>query len=212
MAIDPTINRRAGIAGISAVLLFAAALLLFGTLHPEFDFFQDYISYLGAIGEPNAIWWNVIGFFMVGILLMFFGIQYGRIVEDRLAGILLSLFGLGFAFTAIPVDKMNEASAVSKAHIVAICLGLAFWMFGLARLSYKPRLGRSIQRRASISAIILVAAIAGLVVDLWSMPMTHRLVFAVVFGWTAITGVELLKGGTKKFHSKRASSYKQAQA
>jgi len=138
------------------------------------------------------VWWNGIGFLLVGVLLFGFGLAYGRIVEDRVVGVLLGLFGVGFAFTAIPIDMADAAAPISKAHIVAICLALACWLFGLAKLSSSKRVKTKVRVQANIAAIILVGAMIGHVLGFWSMPVTHRLVFGVVFGWTAITATELV--------------------
>jgi len=45
----------------------------------------------------------------------------------------LSLLGLGFAFMAIQINMQKPNSPISKSHIIAISLGLAFWLFVLAR-------------------------------------------------------------------------------
>ncbi len=184
--------RNIGIIGLLSVLILIAALLIFGFLNTDFSFLNDFISKLGAKGEPNALWFNLIGFVAVGILLFIFGLLYGKLLNDKLLSILLSLFGLGFAFTAIPIDMEFSRTSVSKAHIVAICLGLAFWLFGLSRLGYNQNLKRKIRNRANLTAVILVLSMIGFVFGIWSMPITHRLVFMIVFGWTAITSIELI--------------------
>lgn len=184
--------RKSGILGLSGVVLFIIALAILGFLNPEFSFVEDFVSKLGAKGEPNAIWWNVIGFGLVGLILFGFGIFYGKVLKDKFAGVLLALFGIGFSFTAFPIDIVDANTPVSKAHIVAICLALAFWLFGLARISYNLLISKGIRNRANITAILIVASMIGFVLELWSMPITHRLVFMVVFGWTMITSVELL--------------------
>ena len=178
--------------GILSVALFACSLLLFGFLNPEFSFTHDYISRLGAKGEPYALWWNINGFILVGFLLTGFGFSYGKVLDDKIAGMLLALFGIGFAFTAIPINMADSTSPVSKAHVVAICLALACWLFGLSRVSYNPKLAKNIRARANITALLLVCAMIGFAADLWSMAITHRLVFGIVFGWTGISAFELL--------------------
>lgn len=183
-----------GLFGIMAFSVFAVALIVFGMINPEFGFLNEYISKLGAKGEPLALWWNLIGFSLVGVLLMVFGMLYGKILQDRWAGILLALFGVGFAFTAIPADWEDANSVISRAHKAAICLALACWLFGLAKISSNKSLNRTIRYKANVAAIVLVGSIIGLIVDFWSMPMTHRLVFGVVFLWTVITSVDLLLG------------------
>jgi hypothetical membrane protein len=181
-----------GILGLLSILIFIATLLIFGFSNSDFSFVNDFVSKLGAKGEPNALWFNLFGFITVGLLLFVFGLTYGNLLNDKLLSILLSLFGLGFAFTAIPMDMQLSRTPVSKAHIVAICLGLAFWLFGLSRLGYNQQLKRKIRIRANLTAVILVLSMMGFVFGLWSMPITHRLVFGIVFGWTALTSIELI--------------------
>jgi hypothetical membrane protein len=182
----------AGFLGLLAVVSFCIALIIFAGLDPEFSYMDDYVSKLGAEGQINAIWWNLTGFLWVGIVLIGFGIAYGKIVKDRLAGLLLGLFGLGFAFTSLPIDVGDPNAPVSKAHVVAICLALAAWLLGLARMSYNPSLDKAIRLRANIAAVLLVSSMFAFVFGVISMPVAHRLVFSVVFGWTAFTSVDLL--------------------
>jgi len=186
-------ERNIGILGLFSVFTLIIALLVFGLSNPDFNFWKDFISKLGAKGEPNALWFNLVGFVLVGILLFIFGMAYGSFLNDKLLSMLLSLFGLGFAFTAIPIDMELSGASVSKAHIVAICLGLAFWLLGLSRLGYNQKLKPRIRNRANLTAIILVLSMAGYVIGIWSMPIAHRLVFGIVIGWTTITSIELIK-------------------
>ncbi|MBD3275790.1 MAG: DUF998 domain-containing protein [Candidatus Marinimicrobia bacterium] len=181
-----------GIVGLLSVLILIAAIIIFGYLNNDFNFLNDFISKLGAKGEPNAAWFNLIGFITVGMLLFIFGLSYGKLLNDKLLSILLSLFGLGFAFTAVPIDMQFSSTPVSKAHIVAICLGLAFWLFGLSRLGYNRQLKKKIRNRANFIAVILTLSIIGAVLGLWSMPVTHRLVFGIVFSWTTVTSIDLI--------------------
>ena len=185
-------QRKSGILGLLSVLVFIASLILFGILNPEFNFVEDFVSKLGAKGEPNALWWNVIGFGLVGIILFGFGIFYGKFLEDKLAGLLLAFFGIGFSFTAFPIDMVDSNTPISKAHIVSICLALAFWLFGLAKISHNNLNRKRIRIRANIAAILIVTSMIGFTFGWWSMPITHRFVFVIVFGWTAVTSIELL--------------------
>ena len=185
-------KQTVGAIGLFAVVLLCISLLVFGMANDNFHFLDDFISTLGAIGAPHALWFNLIGFMGVGLLLFMFGLLYGVLLKDKLLSLLLSLFGLGFAFTAIPIDLQADRSAVSKAHIVAICLGLAFWLFGLARLGYNSALSKRIRSRANIAAVVLTLAMIGAAFGLLSMPVAHRVIFGVVFGWTFLSSLDLL--------------------
>lgn len=196
-------DKTVGSLGILSVLILIISLIVFGAANDEFSYLNDFISKLGAKGEPNALWFNLTGFVVVGLLFFSFGLLYGVLLNDKLLAILLSLFGIGFAFTAIPMDMQVSNSPVSKAHIVAICLGLAFWLFGLSRLGYNPLLEKRVRKRANITAFVLVISMVGFVLGLWSMPITHRLVFGIVFGWTAITSLELIVNNRPRKPDKR---------
>ena len=181
-----------GILGLLTILIFIATLLVFGLSNSDFSFLNDFVSKLGAKGEPNALWFNLFGFITVGILLFVFGVTYGNLLNDKLLSVLLSLWGLGFAFTAIPIDMELSTTPLSKAHIVSICLGLAFWLLGLSRLAYNQQLRKGIRDRANFTAIVLLLSIFGSALGLWSLPITHRLIFGIVFGWIAVTSLELI--------------------
>tara|TARA_R100001369_G_scaffold82996_1_gene114967 strand:+ start:212 stop:802 length:591 start_codon:yes stop_codon:yes gene_type:complete len=181
-----------GILGLLSILIFIAALLFFGFSNTNFSFVNDFVSKLGAKGEPNALWFNLFGFITVGILLFAFGVTYGNLLNDKLLSVLLSLWGLGFAFIAIPIDMELSRTTASKAHIVSVCLGLAFWLLGLSRLAYNRQLRKGIRNRANFTATVLVLSIICSALGLWSIPVTHRLIFGIVFGWTAITSFELI--------------------
>ncbi len=122
-------NKITAYFGISSVVIFGTALVIIASLTPDFNYLEDFVSKLGASGQPYAIWWNLIGFLLVGILLAVFGFLYGKVINDRWVGICLALFGIGFATTALPIDLDDSESTLSTAHVVAICLGLAGWCF-----------------------------------------------------------------------------------
>ncbi len=187
-----TVNWKnvAGTLGLLAVAVFLIALLVFGLANRDFSFWDDFISSLGAKGAPNAQLWNIVGFALVGVLLFAFGLSYGLLLRDRLLAVFLSLFGLGFAFIASPMDFSDEE--VSKAHILAVCLGLACWLLGLSRMGYNPLLAQKVRTRANVTATLILVSILGFVLGAWTMPIAHRLVFGLVFGWTALTSLELL--------------------
>jgi hypothetical membrane protein len=186
-------NRVAGILGLTAVGLFAFALAVFSVLNPEFRLLDDYISKLGALGQPYALWWNLIGFVTVGLLFAAFGLTYGRVLQDPPIAILLAFFGVGFAATGVPVDLGDEGAGFSKAHTVAICIGLAAFLFCLARMAHLPSFEKRTRQTANLAAAFIGVSIGGAALKLWSMPVTHRLVFAVVFGWLAATSTRLLR-------------------
>lgn len=184
--------------GLSAIATFIVALFTFGLLHNDFHFLTDYISKLGYKGTPLALWWNLIGFGLTGLLLVLFGFRYGRQIRDKLVGTLLSFFGLGFVLAGVPFDLANESATVSKVHIAAITLGLAAWLFGLARLGSNKALPTAIRKQANLTAGILTLCMMGSFLEFWTEPIAERLVFGVVFSWTALSAFSLLKIDNKR--------------
>lgn len=156
--------------GFSSVLIFGITLVTIANLTPDFSYLNDFVSKLGAQGQPYAMWWNMIGFLLVGILLAAFGYSYGKTINDRLAGICLALFGIGFAITSIPIEPGNTESALSTAHVVAICHGLASWMFGLARIAHLESHNPSVKYGANIAATLVVLPMFGFVAGLCLCP------------------------------------------
>jgi len=186
-------RKAAGILGLSAVGLLASALAVFSFLNPQFHPMQDYVSKLGAVGQPYALWWNLTGFVAVGLLLVGFGLAYGRLLGDRQVSILLVLFGIGFAATGVPIVLGDREAGISKAHVVAVCAGLAAYLACLAKLGYLRSFGHTVRRSANVAATLVVVSMVGQALRFWSMPVTHRLVFAVVFGWLGTTSIRLLR-------------------
>lgn len=80
-------EKNVGILGLLSVLILIVAISIFGFLNAEFSFANDFVSKLGAKGEPNALWFNLFGFITVGILLFVFGLAYGNLLNDRLLSI-----------------------------------------------------------------------------------------------------------------------------
>jgi hypothetical protein len=190
---ESQIRKVGGVLGLSSVMMFVVSLIVLGNLNEDFSFVEDFVSKLGTYGAPNAIWWNLLGFVLVGLLIMSFGIVYGVILMDRLTGILLAFFGIGFVFAVIPINLVDASTTASKAHVLAVCLALAFWLCGLSRISYNQLAERKYRFRANVAAMAIVLAITGFVFGLWSMPITHRLVFGVVFGWTGVSAINLFQ-------------------
>lgn len=178
--------------GLTSVLLFAISFSFFSLLNSEFDILCDHISKLGSQGEPYAIYWNFIGFGAVGISLAAFGWFFGLAAEDRILGVCFVASGIGFAMAAAPADFANSASPLSKAHYVAICVSLAGWCIGLARLMQASSTDRFSRTVANYAVVLAILPILGISAGVSAEPVAHRLVLAVAFGWVALNSIQLL--------------------
>lgn len=169
--------------GLSAVSLFVAAFFVFGSLDPDFNFANDYVSKLGSRRQPFAFGWNLIGFGFVGLTLATFGWFFGICKNDRVLGICLVVAGLGFALSAIPTDFDDEHSSLSKAHYVSICFGLAGWCFGLARMAANKSIDEFARKISNCAIVLVLVPVVGITGGISAEPVAHRVVILVVFSW-----------------------------
>jgi len=83
------LKNATAILGIGTVAVFLLAYFVVGLLNPQFHLVYDFISKLGASGQPLATAWNLIGFGVVGILFAAFGFSLGLVLQDRWVGMCL---------------------------------------------------------------------------------------------------------------------------
>lgn len=179
--------------GLLTSLAFGTALVLFAALDPAYSHATKAVSELGAVGAPNQLAWNLIGFLGVGLALATFGRGLGKAIEDRWTGGLAALFGLAFAATAIPADMNDLGGPGSVAHIVASQAVLLFWAAALIRLLLVRRAGAALRWIAAAALALAVGAIVVRGLELLPPGLSQRLSFAVVFGWVAATSLVLLR-------------------
>lgn len=160
------------------------AFFVVGLYTPNFNFLTDYISLLGASEGALSIVWNVVGFGLTGALFGMFGWTIGHVVGDRIMGCCLVLMGLGFMFAAAPTDFEDAESQLSKIHFASICIALAGWCFALARIGQNEQLDRSLKKSSNLALVLAIGPFIGLAGNVVPEPIAHRLVLAVIFGWT----------------------------
>ena len=189
---DKGIRILTAVCGLLSVSVFVCSFMIFCFLHPGFDILGDFISKLGSKGQPYAICWNVSGFATVGLLLATFGWLFGLCQGDRVLGACLVVSGVGFTLAAIPADFADAQAPLSKAHFVSVCLSLAGFCFGLARLSgsRSTKQDRNIANVVIVLAIIPVVCVSG---GVSAEPIAHRIILAVVFTWVVLSSIRLLR-------------------
>ncbi len=181
------------ILGLASVALFAAAFFSIAILNRDFDIASDYISKLGAQGQPYAIYWNTFGFGLVGLALAAFGWCFGLCMNDRLLGACLLLSGLGFTMAAIPTDLFDATSELSKAHYVSVCVALAGWCLGLARLSSSNFPAHFARHSANYTILLSLLPLFCVGGGVSAEPIAHRIVLVIAFGWVILNSLRLLK-------------------
>lgn len=175
--------------GVATSLGFLLLLVGFAALRPDYSHYTNAVSELGVVGAPNQIAWNLLGFVGIGLALTVFGWRLGEAVHSRVAGVLLVLFGLSFAATAIPADMNDLSSPGSTAHVVASQAVLLFWALGVGRLAFLKSAGGGLRIVSGVAIVLAVASIVVRGAEILPGGLTQRLSFAVVFGWVLVSGL-----------------------
>jgi len=188
--------RTSGLLGIGACVLFWAAMLVLGARRPAYSHSLNAISELGARGTPNAVFWNVFGFIVPGLLLAAAGraivesIGTSRTGPTRFGGWLLPIFGVTVAAQGLIPAVMQDGQLVqtswsTRAHLaVSLISGLA-WI-GALLLLIGPMTRNSDWRGWRAVNVAAVAAVLVAAVTLGGrLPdgLAQRLVDGIVFAW-----------------------------
>jgi hypothetical membrane protein len=187
-------ERKLGWMGICAVVLFWAALFLFGSLRPGYSQMARAVSELGALGTPLMAAWNVVGFGLPGLLLMIFGWRLGRVDGPRAWFVpgLLAFGGASFLFSGVfPADMQDLRGTVTQLHILASMLSL-IWLPGALMFAWRRFHDWRAASVASATLALLFLLSMGLP-DSLPRGLTQRLRFAIYLGWVLAMGFLLLR-------------------
>lgn len=211
-------SRNAGLLGVAVCIIFWVAMLILGALRPSYSQLVNDISELGAIGTPNAIVWNIVGFIIPGLCLALVGERLALVIDRRrkraasLARWLLFLFGLGIAGQGVfPAVMENGVPVITswrtQAHLlVSVLSGLA-WIAGLILLIAPMRRNPQWRNWYLVNVIAILVVIAGSFARGGRLPdgSIQRIVDAIVFAWFLLMSVRLIRIGSVKEAGTRAA-------
>ena len=179
--------------GALSVSVFVITFLTIANLNSDFNILTDYISKLGAVGQPYSRIWNYTGIGFVGASLATIGWLLGACRPDRVLGFCLVLSGVGFALAAIPTDLNDADSTLSKIHFVSVCMSLAGWCMGLSRLTSHANKDSFSKSAAYVAVTSVAFPLMGLAADLIAEPIAHRMILAVIFAWVGVVSYQLIR-------------------
>ena len=194
--------RLTAFTGLLAVLCFCISFIVIATQTEGYHYFTDYLSLLGAEGKPLALFWNLFGFVIVGILIAVFGWGYGVILNDKIVSSCLLITGIGFSIGGVPFNFSDISATYSVVHFVSISLSLAGWFLALARMAALSSIENKFKKRANRLIVLVLIPIIGLVTNIIPEPIAHRLIIIVIFSWIVITSVELLRVGSNQINTR----------
>jgi hypothetical membrane protein len=210
-------RRVAGVLGMAAGVLCWSAMFVFAAVRPSYSHTTNAVSELGALGSPNALLWNIIGFITPGLLLAIAGAAIAAAVSSKgwrtAAFWLLLISGLGFAGTGVfPAEMQNGAvlvtSASTRGHfMMSLVHGIA-WVVAAALLFVPMR--RSTDWRGwhivdIVLVILVLVALFGLRGTL-SDALVQRVAGAIYFAWFFVFSLRLFQLGRSSVVAVRATA------
>jgi hypothetical membrane protein len=192
-------QKKLGMLGIGAALLFAVALATLGALRPGYSHFTRPVSELGALNTQAMAVWNIFGFGVPGILLTIFGWNLGRngntraSALDLIAGGLLATLGMSLLLSGLfPADLTSPRGSITQRHIVASLIGM-LWAPGTFIWAMRQRqrwpAGAAI---TGLSGLLFISSMA--LNDIIARGLEQRLRFGIALGWALIIGLLLVRG------------------
>jgi len=213
---DSSLNfrwQRLALAGPAAAVMYMFCLIGFAAIRTDgYTHGTKAVSELGAIGAPYAIWFNLFGFVIPGLLVTCIAVSILKLTPKRTSRtgfVLLSLSGLAMAMAGLfPVDLGARSSLTSSLHLLGATASGLFWMLSLFWIgpTLQKQFGMyALGRLSPWFGLFLVANIAwqavwqatGAVLPGWG----QRIGFAGYFLWVTLVGYSLFK--YKTFHVPR---------
>jgi hypothetical membrane protein len=195
-----------GFLGIAACVVFWATSFVLGALRPSYSHSLDTISELGARGTPNAIWWNVVGFIVPGLLLAWAGGVIAQSIGREqskvrsLAGLLLALSGLAIAVQGVlPADMTNGVADITspytRGHFISSLVAAAAWSIGVLLLTGPMKRSPEWRRLRIVSIVLVLLAVVASFALRGTLPdgLAQRLGNAVFFAWFVLTSLKLMQ-------------------
>lgn len=196
--------------GLGVLLWFTGCVVGFAALRPDYHHATKAISELGAVGAPNMLWMNFLGFIGAAVLLALFALQARKLpTEIGLDYRLLLACAALFAMNAVPIQMGSDGdpdmhAVTSRIHFMFAMLTPLPWLIALSKLI---RVANYFRRRdlTILSGICLVGfsifALAGIFRMIPGMPgLLQRLSFLFFLFWFALAGW-LLSQSTPDTHA-----------
>ncbi|GHB32295.1 DUF998 domain-containing protein [Mongoliitalea lutea] len=192
-------NKRFGLSGLMAPLLFVITYVIMVSQSPEYSSFTKAVSELGSIDAPNKWLWNIFGYIIPGILIAFFSIGHfksmGSMTKSKLpvigiffSGVLMSLSGI------FPGDFDDRTSITMILHTLGSFGCYIFFLLGA--FSY-PKLMRKSKYWKSAVFPSLAFTWLTIVFGAWPFIFTQmpgigqRIVFSLYFLWVGFNALKL---------------------
>jgi len=149
---DASMRRCLNACGLAAPILWASAVIVCGSRHPEYSHIRHYISDLAARGSSTGHVMQVAGFILPGAATAAFGVLLGLGATGRTAGVagaLVAVSGLSRAAAGVfapdppgnagsPSFEQTMHNGAGMIYFLTLTLGVLAWAIASAIASRRP--------------------------------------------------------------------------
>jgi hypothetical protein len=182
---------RLATAGVVMPLWFFGLSTVLGLLRAGYDFISDPISRLGAEGAPNAVVWQLGGFFVCAVLeLAYAGALWATFGRSFVAVLMVAIAALLAVSAAAPLG-----STLTQVHMLAgLLLFACLTLISLAA-------GWEFRRRPEWADLWRASLVVGLVLVLWFLQegsyeaarlgLWQRAFLIIALGWQVVVALRV---------------------
>jgi hypothetical membrane protein len=190
--------------GILGPIIYTMVLLNLGFFTSDYNHITQYMSELGAVDAPNALMMNVLGFMVLGCLLILFSIALDQGISEgpagRLGPLLVFISGLAMILVGFfPCDPgCKNVSMIGLIHgniaFIAQFALVGAPLFLLFRLDEDDRWSRYV---LFSFIVVIIGAMLGVlfrlnVLEEW-VGLMQRLSFGVLFVWVEVMAIKVFR-------------------
>jgi hypothetical membrane protein len=195
-------NKRLAWFGVLAPIVFIISYVIFSQLTPAYSNLTNAVSELGVFGASYALAWNILGFLLVGLLIIAYA--WGLHLDLRPASgaiivpILVGISGIGFAGLGLfPAEAGFGPSIRTTLHFTMVAVN--FLPFILVAFVFAVRLKANPYWKnwTLFSTAMGILAIASFFIPK-NIPvgLSQRLGMGAYFLWLFVTSLALLRKPT----------------
>ncbi len=193
-----SLTGASALCGMAAPVIFAITVLVAGYLTPGYDPVTQLMSELGVPGEPYAELMNVVGFGLVGILLVGFSYATFRVFRPLRRVIFGSVMvaGAGLSFIAMGFYHCDQGCiAVTTAGNVHLLLGIVALVASLlaaltfAYVMHRERGWGGFWQYSLATAVLIVVVLPVFLSFPDIAGLLQRIMVGIVFLWTEVFAI-----------------------
>lgn len=184
---------------VLAPLVFLVSLIIFSQLTPNYSNLTNAVSELGTSGAPFAFLWNILGFLLVGVLIIIYAwglhVDLSRSIDRIVVPILVGISGVGFAGLGLfPAEAGFEPSTRTTLHFTMVSINFFPFIFVAFIFAIRFKANEYWKNWTLFSAAMGALAVASFFIPkIIPVGISQRIGMGTYFLWIFVTGLTLLR-------------------